>query len=208
MQSGKKLPSYISDAPAAAATVKPVTVPKLVVPGVPAATPGVPAATPTATLPPVTTGSVKPVEVANIPQAQQDLVAPISYPASKRPRVPLTASVSPTKPAVSAPSVTAPVVAATEKPVIIDNAGTQRRDEAVARVLNDEPRRVDADQLEEWNSGSLADYLERKGLMNGQEQASTSDFDENGFFLDEGPNVDRGGARVVRRIGPSNEFFF
>lgn len=80
-----------------------------------------------------------------------------------------------TNPTVTVPTATAPAIAATGQPVIVDDT-TQRRDRAVARVLNDEPRIVEGDQLEQWDSGSLADYLERKGLMNGsgQEQARAS----------------------------------
>lgn len=190
VQSGKKLPSYISDAPTEVASEKPAPATKLVVPGVPTTT--------TAVRPPVeTTGTVKPVDVANVKEMRPDLVAPIPYPASKRPRVPLTAS----------PAATVPVVAATEKPLIVDEGVVQRRDEAVARVLDDDalpPRRVEADQLEQWDSGSLADYLERKGLMSGQAQASNPDFDEDGFYLED----ERSSARVVRRVRRNDFFFF
>jgi hypothetical protein len=213
VQSGKKMPSYISDAPAATATVKPVQ--QVTQP----AGPGVPSQT-AATKPPITTGSVKPVEVANVREMHSDLVAPIPYPASKRPRVPLnsttelTASTTPAKTVAPVKSTT-PAVASTEQPLIVDETTVQRRDEAVARVLDEDvqvtrvqPRRVESDQLEQWDSGSLAEYLERKGLISGQAQASNSDFDEDGFFLDEGPNTDRSNARVVRRIRPANDFFF
>lgn len=61
--------------------------------------------------------------------------------------------------------------------------------------VSDEPV-VTADQLEEWDSGSLAQYLERKGLLDetpnadaGSEADASSDYDPDGFFLDEGPNA-------------------
>lgn len=210
VQSGKKLPSYISDAPTDQASAKPTTTPTLVVPGVP--------------------GSVKPVEnpepttdVALAPTFDDTLVAPTPYPASKRPRPginrPVTevATTTPTvKPVTVAPITTVdPVTTATaEQPLIVDETTIQKRDEAVAAVLDDEdeqftvtPNRVESDQLEEWDSGSLADYLEKKGLMTNRAQATnddTTDFDEDGFFLDQGPNNSE--ARVVRRIKPRNNF--
>ena len=62
---------------------------------------------------------------------------------------------------------------------------------------------ISGDQLEEWDSGSLADYLERKGLLSGEPvtQETSDSYDPDGFFLDEGPNNSRG-----RR--PRNDDFF
>lgn len=202
VQSGKKMPSYISDAPAETAAEEPAPTTKLVVPGVPSQTQTQIAAT----KPPVAGTSV---DVANVKQMHPELVAPIPYPASKRPRTPLTA----TTPAITT-TPTVPVVAATEEPLIVDETTVQRREEAVARVLDDDVQvtrvqpRIEEDQLEEWDSGSLAEYLERKGLMTNQAQATNADVDPDGFYLDEGPNNDRSDARVVRRIKPSNDFFF
>lgn len=210
VQSGKKMPSYISDAPASTAPAKPASVPQLVAPGVPSQT--------ASSKPPVaTTGSIKPVEIANVAvrEMHPDLVAPIPYPASKRPRVPLTASPSTTTVKTPVVTATTPKATPTEKPLIVDDTIVQRRDDAVARVLDEDvqvtgvqPRRVEGDQLEQWDSGSLADYLERKGLMSSSAQADNAEIDGDGFFLDEGPNNSRSGVRVVRRVRPNNEFFF
>ena len=47
-----------------------------------------------------------------------------------------------------------------------------------------------ADELEDWEYGSLADYLERKQRGDSEViiRHRSSDFDDDGFFLDEGPN--------------------
>jgi hypothetical protein len=58
---------------------------------------------------------------------------------------------------------------------------------------------VTGDQLEEWDSGSLADYLEQKGLLS---QSSADDsYDPDGFFLDQGPNK-------KKKPVPEDDFFF
>jgi hypothetical protein len=179
IQSGKKLPSYISDAPTEVASGKPAVTPKLVVPGA---------------------QTVKPVEdtqIAALP-AQSNAVAPIPYPASKRP--------------TAFEQTTVATVAPAETPLIIDEDAVQRREDAVAAVLDEDrptsPRIIESDQLEEWDSGSLADYLERRGLISGKsDEASAGEFDDDGFFLDDGPNNNSKGRRVVKRVRP-NEFFF
>lgn len=181
LSSGKKLPSYISDAPTAVASQKPVTTPRLVVPTTPARQ--APASS---------------VEVASL-DAAAPAVAPVPYPASMRPKAPVA-------PAASA-------VADDEAPLILDEDLVKRRETAVAEVLSDDPDVagpagiVRGDQLEEWDSGSLAQYLERRGLLSEDEQqASTSpDYDPDGFFLDEGPNGDR---RLIRRAQPRDFLFF
>jgi hypothetical protein len=174
---GKKLPSYISDAPAEVAAAKPATTVRLVVPTAPTAA-DQPAAT----------------EVASIEAAQPATVAPQPYPASLRPAAPLT---------------TASVRTDDDAPLILDEALVSRREAAVARVLDEQPTRiVTRNELEEWDSGSLAEYLERRGLMSEAEtRASNSEFDEDGFFLDEGPN-NSDGRRVIRRLPRNNDFFF
>jgi hypothetical protein len=206
VQSGKKLPSYISDAPDAAAK-EPAPTHKLVVPSQ------------------TSPQAVDLVTVASVPSTE---AAPIPYPASMRPAERTTA-VATTTPPVATTTIAAPAtglspsggtsVAATteEAPLIIDDELVERREEAVAKVLDEEPRvaitqppqRIEEDQLEEWDSGSLAEYLERKGLIsNNREQASNSNFDEDGFVLDEGPNEERSEARVIRRIKRNDDFFF
>ncbi|HEY0917785.1 hypothetical protein [Devosia sp.] len=170
MASGRKLPSYISDAPVPTQqALAPVATEPLVVPGKPA-----PAA------------SDEVVDVA--------LVAPEPYPASLRPRS-------------RAATATLP---ADDTPLVLDEEAVARREatmRAVAPVLDDEPRIIDEEQLQEWDSGSLAEYLERRGLMSESEQADAgSDYDPDGYYLDQGPN--RSGARLIRRLRADESGWF
>lgn len=192
LASGRKLPSYISDAPAEVASRAPVKTPQLVVPTQPATTgPGAQ----TATIAPPAAESVAPsVDVAAIAPAGP-VAPPTPYPASLRPKAPVATAVRQEEP-----------------PLIIDEDIVTRREAAVARVLDDDlgPRSpggfVRGDELEEWDSGSLADYLERRGMLNeNEQQASASNYDPDGFFLDEGPNSD---VRLIRRVRPRDFFFF
>jgi hypothetical protein len=195
ISTGKKLPSYISDAPAAVASTKPAPVTKLVVPTIP------------------TSGTAAPaIDVASTGSTgvNPQSTAPTPYPASLRPNVPVI---------VTTPTTTTTTVATTaddEAPLILDEDLVARREAAVSAVLDEDvapvqpPRVISGDELEEWDSGSLADYLERRGMLSeGEAQASaSSDFDEDGFFLNEGPN-DSEGRRVVRRLPRrDNDFFF
>lgn len=189
LSSGKKLPSYISDAPTEAAETKPATTIRLVVPT--GSGNGGGGEDPAAT------------EVATT-ASEPKLVAPVPYPASMRPEPPVTTA------AVESP-------AADEAPLIVDEQLVARREAAVSRVLDDSdfyddsPRIISGDELEEWDSGSLADYLERRDLMSEDEEtwraeaSGESEYDEDGFFLDEGPNSDR---RLIRRVRPRDFFFF
>lgn len=174
--SGKKLPSYISDAPVSAAqALQPVATEPLVVGGTQAGVSGTAAAD---------------GKVMNLA-----LVAPEPYPASMRP---------------GARSATAALPAGSEAPLILDEDAVARREatlRAVGPVLEDEPRVIEQDMLQEWDSGSLADYLERKGLISDADQAVPveSNYDPDGYYLDEGPN--RSGARLIRRLDNRLDFF-
>jgi hypothetical protein len=164
LQKGKKLPSYISDADAA-----------------PAVKPAVPVAAPVK--PPVEVAAINPVVET----------PPVPLPRNARPKatVPAVASV-PAKPA--------------EQPLSIDEMELAQREVALTQPkrpvepfpLSDGGTADDAvvtgDQLEEWDSGSLADYLERKGLLSGQVQNA----DDSDFVFNEGPSRPR---------RPLNDFF-
>jgi hypothetical protein len=186
LSSGKKLPSYISDAPAEVASKEPVPVTQLVVPKKTSAS-----------------ASAEPVEVAAVSDsasaASANLTPPLPYPASMRPRAPVVS-------AAAIPKATE------EAPVIVDEELVARREAAVAAVLGNDPIAprspgiITGEELEEWDSGSLAEYLERRGLMSrGSHEATRDDFDEDGFFLDEGPN---GGEERLRRRLRRDFIFF
>lgn len=182
LASGKRLPSYISDAPGAvsrtetapAATAdaavvkKPATTTLIVAPSVPQAAAVGPSGAPADDATMVT---------ASVPTGQ--ITPPQPYPASMR-----------------------PVLTAATQPLIVDEDRVAGRDVTSPSIEYLEPMAptplVTSDELEEWNSGSLAEYLERRGLIGEGDEVSQSDYDEDGFFLDEGPNSD------VRLIGPRN----
>jgi hypothetical protein len=112
-----------------------------------------------------TTPIKTPTEVATVaPEA-----APVPLPRSARPKATAVASLP-----------------AAEKPLIVDEKKLPQGNAAVEPFPLSDGNVVTGDQLEEWDSGSLADYLERKGLLS---QSSAEDsYDPDGFFLDQGPN--------------------
>lgn len=127
LQSGKALPSYITEAGIA-----------------PAAPAQAVAALPVA---------VDPVQVASIPVQK---VAPVPMPLSMRPR-PVIATSLPAE-IVLPPDVLAPVAPT-----------------------------VTAADLEDWETGPLAEFLAKRQGQ-GSSATVTTDHDPDGFFLDEGPN--------------------
>lgn len=183
--SGKKLPSYISDAPnagsaapeVATAPAAPAAIKKIVVPSTPQTAAVRSDGTFAEDTDSITTASIETVGVTP---------PPVPYPASMRPtgRVTSTATVG-------------------RQPLIIEDDPLARREVASQPVEPflplGEPRIIDDDELEEWDSGSLADYLERRGLISDSDQAVRtleSEFDEDGFFLSDGPHSR---ARLIGR---------
>lgn len=190
--SGKPLPSYISDAPAAApaaekvatAPVAPAAIKKIVAPSMPQTA----AVKSDGTLAGVTdTMTTASIDTAGVTPP------PVPYPASLRPagRVASTAT--------------------GRQPLIVDEESLVR-DEVALRsgepfLPQREPRIIDDEELEEWDSGSLADYLERRGLISDSDRAVRTlerQYDEDGFFLSDGPNSR---ARVIRRYRDGDDLF-
>lgn len=133
------------------------------------------------TLKPVspTTPIKAPTEVATVAPAEAN--PPMPLPRSARPKATEVASLP-----------------AAEKPLILDeNKVKQQENAAVEPFPLSDDEVVTGDQLEEWDSGSLADYLERKGLLS----QTSDDYDPDGFYLDEGPNK-------KKKQLPDDEFFF
>lgn len=168
LQKNKKLPDYISDGQTVAAT--------------PAETSAAPASSKAQ---PVTGGNS--TEVASV--APESIVPPVPLPRSARPQV---ASLTPG-------SEPAPLVL-TDKEVAkaqkVEPFPLSDSDSADTAEADDAPI-VTGDQLEEWDSGSLADYLASKGLLSDGSSApvppksvksTNSDYDPDGFYLDQGPN--------------------
>ncbi|MDB5539105.1 MAG: hypothetical protein JWQ89_832 [Devosia sp.] len=122
-----------------------------------------------------------PVEVATVAPAE---TPPVPLPRSARPKTTQVASLP-----------------AEEKPLILDENKVKQHEQKAAVEpfpLSDNPDVVTGDQLEEWDSGSLADYLARKGLLSETSAQPSDNYDPDGFYLDEGPNRPR---------RPRNDFF-
>ncbi len=142
--------------------------------------PAAPSSTPAAT---------DPIEVASLPRD-----VPVPLPRSARPAAPV---------AVAVPGPSSPVQQA---PLVVDEEQVARNNPVPPFPLSDDAPLVEGDQLEDWDSGSLADYLERKGLLSGSDTASQPEetsYDPDGFFLDEGPNRSR-----VRRLDEDGFLLF
>jgi len=65
------------------------------------------------------------------------------------------------------------------------------------QASNDQPV-VTGDQLEEWDSGSLADYLAAKGLLNDDSSQPQAAEDDSDLVFNNGPSRPR---------RPQNDFF-
>lgn len=163
----KKLPSYISDggtAPTSTASLSSGS--KATLSATPAAVPATPAVAETPPVPLPRSARPKVTEVASLPQPAKPAAAPTLILNEKE---------------------EARAKAVTPFPLSDGGAST---DTASA---DDEAPVVTGDQLEEWDSGSLAQYLERKGLIDPKPAQSADadtadDYDPDGFFLDQGPN--------------------
>jgi hypothetical protein len=175
VKSGKKMPSYISgnDAP----VVEEASAPKA-----PVKKPGTITINPDGTIEqPVPASQDEPV-VASI---KPDAVAPVPLPASRRP-LPQTATVQ--------PQTVTTLPAPTEAPLIIDENQVASTGPVPPEDIVPDDQLVTGDELEEWDSGSLADYLARKGLISDASQTtapSSAEYDADGFYLSDGPNRPR-----------------
>jgi hypothetical protein len=178
VQSGKPLPSYISDAPAAPAPTVKILPPISTTAQQPA---------------PVTVPSVPATLTAETDVAEVQPIAPVPYPANLRPKAPV----------VTDPIVTSSVGG--EEVAALPEAAVPPTGRPKASV---EPRYVTEEELADWDSGSLAEYLESRGLIEeaAYNDGSNAGYDPDGFFLNEGPNNNRTIRSRSRRDGEG--FFF
>jgi hypothetical protein len=156
LNSGKPLPSYITDesvAPTQVAVAPPTQAPLSTAPATP----------------PIGTD---PIQVASIPQFK---VAPVPMPLSMRPQA-------------------MPVAIRSSNDLIVAPAGGGPRP----------PANVSAEDLADWESGPLSEFLAQRQAQAGQGQDDAY-YDEDGFFLGDGPNAP---PRRDRLIGPANTYFF
>ncbi|KKB79999.1 hypothetical protein VW35_05950 [Devosia soli] len=186
VQSGKPLPSYITGGESTAkpaAVAKPATTawqattPSPTTPAAPATQPAT-AATPS----PVTLASTPPAteQVAALPPTRE---APIPMPLSMRPR-PVTVPLATNQPAL-----------------IVDEAALPS-----APVIQPQDQIITSDDLQDWESGPLSDFLARRGQQSSAtynvQQAPPPEpvYNEGGIWLDQVPS----GDRAIRRL-PSND---
>lgn len=175
VKSGKKLPSYISgnDAP----VVEEASVPKA-----PVKKPGTITINPDGTIeqPTAVPATAQEPEIASI---KPDAVAPVPLPATARPQ----------------PQTVTTLTAPADSPLILDENTVASTGPLPPEEIVPDDQLITDDELDEWDSGSLADYLARKGLMSDASQTnapSTSTYDADGFFLSDGPNKQRR-SRVI-----------
>lgn len=173
VKSGKTLPSYISgnDSPAVETATVPVA---------PVKKPGTITINPDGTIdrPSTAPAVTAPTGVASVPK----VVAPVPLPASARPK----------------PQTVTTLPAPTEPPLIIDESQVASTGPLPPQDIVPADDFVTDDELEEWDTGSLADYLANRGLMSDASQAQpTQEYDADGFFLDEGPNNGRRSRVIV-----------
>ncbi|KKB12485.1 hypothetical protein VE25_07060 [Devosia geojensis] len=186
LQSGRKLPSYISGGEETATAPQP----QPVAPSEPAEVAATPAPQPVQPTPagaaseptdvaavpqpgnnatvtaPARPPAAPPIEVAAIdPNAR---IAPVPMPLSMRPTPRSEPTIARTEPVVIPSSVQAP---ASGYPVAPPQAVAGYGDV------------VTAEELEDWESGPLSEFLRQRG--GGR---IDPDYDPNGFFLDQGPN--------------------
>ncbi len=162
LQSGRELPSYISGGSGGASAPAPST-----------QQPATPAPVQTAAVPAQQAQSVQPSTTQNQQSARPVITPPRAVsgfptPVSERPRA--VAAQTP----VIQPAVPAPVAEPAAPPLIINSPAPV----------------VTAQDLEDWETGPLSDFLANR---NGQRPAPVpSTYDGNGFWLDQGPNAGRG----------------
>lgn len=126
-----------------------------------------------------------PTQVASLPEPA---TAPTPFPSWARPK-----AAAP----VAAPAVTTtPAIKSPEPVVIVDD--TQTGSIIVPDTTGPVPPAPIVDDSENWDTETLRDYLERRGILEGSGNRSTArvtersnDYDPDGFYLNEGPNGDR-----------------
>ncbi|RYE07912.1 MAG: hypothetical protein EOP22_15685 [Hyphomicrobiales bacterium] len=140
-----------------------------------------------------TTTPAKPVLTAPAAETQvaaiDPKVPPTPFPAWARPAfMPAPVKAIPVAPAVTA----APVV----EPVVIIDETTQTG--SIAVPTGPVPPSAIVDDTQNWETESLRDYLERRGILEGGSERSSAtvtqrsnDYDADGFYLSDGPNGDR-----------------
>jgi hypothetical protein len=192
LQSGKKLPSYITgpDAPEPVAAARPA-------PAAPPAAPApVAAAKPAPAAPPVAPAGVS----VAAPASTQAPAAPVVG----VPPAPVGPTLGPVDVAALPPTKVAPVpmpLSMRPRPQQVPVASVTRREEPVVippEVVFGERGSIGAEDLEDWESGPLSEFLSQRQARSG----SDADFEQE-YYPEEPVR-----PRRDRLIGPANEEFF
>jgi len=118
------------------------------------------------------------------------------------PRLPLPATARP-RPMMGPPAPTAPIATQPDAVIVDESTLTGSLPEPVGPV----PPSPIVDDTDNWDTESLRDYLERRGILEGGDEPARSsatvterdnDYDPDGFYLNDGPNSDRT-SRETRR---------
>jgi hypothetical protein len=133
-------------------------------------------------------------DAAKADDAKGAIVAP------EVPRMPLPVSARPGPLAAPAPATSTP-----DSTVIVDESTlTGSLPEPVGPV----PPSPIVDDFDNWDTESLRQYLERRGILEGGEEPARSsatvtqrdeDYDPDGFYLNDGPNSDRTNRETRRQ---------
>jgi hypothetical protein len=135
---------------------------------------------------PAKTVTAAPTQVASLPEPA---VAPTPFPSWARPKV---------TPAPTIPTVTTPSRTTSPEPVVIVDDKTLTGSIAQPPVAGPVPPAAIVDDSDNWDTETLRQYLERRGILEGSDDRSSATvtersttYDPNGFYLDDGPNSDR-----------------
>ena len=135
------------------------------------------------------------------PRSDQQ-VAIVTPDAVVAPRLPLPATARP-KPMMGPPAPAAPIATQPEAVIVDESTLTGSLAEPAGPV----PPSPIVDDIDNWDTESLRDYLERRGILEGGDEPARSsatvtqrddDYDPDGFYLNDGPNSDRT-SRETRR---------
>lgn len=126
---------------------------------------------------------------------------PQPMPAYMRPLPPAAGQPQPTQVAAAQPTVPAsqPLIL-DEEQVLANEAALSQQPRTQEEGVPRPPALVTEGDLQDWDSGSLADYLERRGLLSDasytEEYVGGDDaYDPDGFYLSDGPNKVKGKYR-------------
>lgn len=139
-------------------------------------------------------GSAAPTQSANVEKPAPAATAPAKPDA--------TATAPEAKPATGEVAVVPSKTVGFPTPVALRPAVVPRSPATIQPplVIGDDPTWVTAEDLEDWESGPLSEFLAGR---QGQSQQAPSNYDADGFFLDQGPNS----GVPTRRFPNAYEFY-